>query len=54
MVGEQTLVKKYLSQSLTQKRYIHLILRWMKGFRNVQRGSQKIEKEMEIRSNLAE
>lgn len=27
---------------------------WMKGFRNVQRGSQKIEKEMEIRSHLAE
>jgi hypothetical protein len=25
----------------------------MKGLRNVQRGSQRIEKEMEIRSNLA-
>jgi hypothetical protein len=27
--------------------------RWMKGLRNVHRGSQRIEKEMEIRSNLA-
>ena len=26
----------------------------MKGIRNVQRGSQRIEKEMEIRSNLAQ
>mmetsp|Transcript_16087 Transcript_16087/g.24103 ORF Transcript_16087/g.24103 Transcript_16087/m.24103 type:complete len:124 (-) Transcript_16087:460-831(-) len=27
---------------------------WMKGLRNVQRGSQRIEKEMEFRSHLAE
>jgi len=27
---------------------------WMRGLRNVQRGSQRIEKEMEIRSNLAQ
>jgi len=27
---------------------------WMKGLRNVQRGSQRIEKEMEIRSSLAQ
>mmetsp|Transcript_2987 Transcript_2987/g.4595 ORF Transcript_2987/g.4595 Transcript_2987/m.4595 type:complete len:116 (+) Transcript_2987:85-432(+) len=27
---------------------------WMRGFRNVQRGSQRIEKEMEIRSNLSQ
>lgn len=27
---------------------------WMRGFRNAQRGSQRIEKEMEFRSNLAQ
>jgi hypothetical protein len=29
-------------------------IRWQRGLRNVQRGSQRIEKEMEIRSNLAQ